>query len=115
MKAAGLVVISLKHPYGSGKLMNAFWYNVLFDSNLYSHKCQGMFNEIAYHIDEERAQAQQQYNTCQHLVPPGERIDSQSDESLGSVCNVSIASTCGLIFCASTYRQAQAWSEVRRW
>lgn len=55
-------------------------------------------NVTAYHIDKEWAHAQQQYDTCQHLVRSRERVDSQSGESLGSACDVSRILICRLMF-----------------
>lgn len=74
------------------------WYNVLYDRLLYQQNVDDCSNGTAYHIDEEGAHAQQQYNTGQHLVRPRERIDSQSGESLGNACDVSRISTCRLMF-----------------
>lgn len=47
------------------------------------------------HVDEERAHAQREHNTCQHLVPSRERIDSQCGECLRDV-EVSEAGPYGL-------------------
>lgn len=54
-----------------------------------SEEIDGYSNETTDHVDEERAHSQQQYNTCQQLIPSRECIDSQSSECLYSECNVS--------------------------
>lgn len=89
---------SIEQPYGSGRLRGTSWYNVLYDGILYQQNVDDCSNGTAYHIDQEWAHAQQQYDTCQHLVRSRERIDSQSGESLGSACDVSSASICRLMF-----------------
>lgn len=108
------MLISAEQPYGGGRLRGTFWYNVLYNRILYQQNVDECSNGTTDHIDEKWAHAQQKYNSCQHLVRSRKRMDSQSGESLGSAFNVSRSSTCMLMFSASTYRQARAWSEYPR-